>query len=840
MDLPKKYTISQAGEILGISAKTLRRWEKAGKITPKRTPTGNRFFTDEDLQNLRNLNSSKTYSVSEVAKKIGVSAKTIRRWDKAGKFSAQRNASGNRIFQEKDITLLKTKTFSPVLPKPKNYHITALGLVIMLVALGYSYYMLSFNDKFLPSPQVLGANTQDFVSGVRQKIGEFILSFLPENYKVQVITQNIPQNTQNIKFANSLTLGSDLTVQGQAILSDVNISNSLNVQGSTSLNDLSVTSLTTTGNATIGGTINGTTLTNNKLIFSGGAPSIYPSTPNSLISINSNGTGAINIGDQSKGDIYLGGGSGSGLHCVVTSSNGSFYCSGDITTSGNLKVNGGSITTGATAFNLLNETATNINFGGAAATLSIGSTSGTTTVNNNLTAMGSATLTTTLSVAGATTLSSTLNVTGGTTLSSTLGVTGTTSLNGAVNIGSVSTNDIAVNGRITTSIVPKTTASVDLGSASLKFNNLYSQTINTSGTNTSGQASFTQDPLSTAISDSSVLINPTSVTFNGAALLGLAVGGVEKARIDNNGNLTLKGNLAFSNAATVTLASSTTALNFASNLLDLDTQNSRVGIGTAGPLSKLDVNGGVAIGSYAGSTAAPSNGLIVSGTAGFGTSVPASSFDVFATQSNTSTVASYTASKTTTTVTATVGTFSAADIGRFFVWSDGTIDRITAFTNSTQVTVATSGTEGSQSATTRSANFYVNSSGLVGVQNTNPVANLDVRTTGTTNKGIAVRAVADGTDNQTGNLFEAYNGFGGVFFAVDPHSGSIKFSGTDNAWMQNFFGNSMWSYNAYARNIGGSGAVYDKSQAASEIRQDLNGKIYLSVAASGTAGNLIT
>ncbi len=47
-----------------------------------------------------------------------------------------------------------------------------------------------------------------------------------------------------------------------------------------------------------------------------------------------------------------------------------------------------------------------------------------------------------------------------------------------------------------------------------------------------------------------------------------------------------------------------------------------VGIGTTGPLSKLDVAGGVAIGSYAGSNAAPSNSLIVSGNVGIGTTAP--------------------------------------------------------------------------------------------------------------------------------------------------------------------------------------------------------------------------
>jgi hypothetical protein len=47
-----------------------------------------------------------------------------------------------------------------------------------------------------------------------------------------------------------------------------------------------------------------------------------------------------------------------------------------------------------------------------------------------------------------------------------------------------------------------------------------------------------------------------------------------------------------------------------------------VGIGTTGPLSKLDVAGGIAIGSYAGANAAPSNGLIASGKVGVGTTNP--------------------------------------------------------------------------------------------------------------------------------------------------------------------------------------------------------------------------
>ncbi|MDD5551087.1 MAG: tail fiber domain-containing protein [Candidatus Omnitrophica bacterium] len=56
----------------------------------------------------------------------------------------------------------------------------------------------------------------------------------------------------------------------------------------------------------------------------------------------------------------------------------------------------------------------------------------------------------------------------------------------------------------------------------------------------------------------------------------------------------------------------------------LMTTGGKVGIGLTNhtPLSKLDVSGNMAIGSYAGASAAPSNSLIVSGNVGIGTTAP--------------------------------------------------------------------------------------------------------------------------------------------------------------------------------------------------------------------------
>jgi hypothetical protein len=66
---------------------------------------------------------------------------------------------------------------------------------------------------------------------------------------------------------------------------------------------------------------------------------------------------------------------------------------GNLTLVGDLAVNGGDITTTQTTFNLINTTATTVNFAGAATTLTMGSSgSGTTNVRNNLTVSGNLTV----------------------------------------------------------------------------------------------------------------------------------------------------------------------------------------------------------------------------------------------------------------------------------------------------------------------------------------------------------------------------------------------------------------------------------------------------------------
>lgn len=44
------YKISQAAKVLGVSQPTLRRWDKAGILVAKRTVTGYRYYTQEQIE----------------------------------------------------------------------------------------------------------------------------------------------------------------------------------------------------------------------------------------------------------------------------------------------------------------------------------------------------------------------------------------------------------------------------------------------------------------------------------------------------------------------------------------------------------------------------------------------------------------------------------------------------------------------------------------------------------------------------------------------------------------------------------------------------------------------
>ena len=93
-----------------------------------------------------------------------------------------------------------------------------------------------------------------------------------------------------------------------------------------------------------------------------------------------------------------------GITVTNITASGNISASGDLIVS-DIAVNGGDITTNQTTFNLVNTNATTINIGGEGTTITIGATTGTTTIRNdltvaNITASGNITIGRTKSIGG--------------------------------------------------------------------------------------------------------------------------------------------------------------------------------------------------------------------------------------------------------------------------------------------------------------------------------------------------------------------------------------------------------------------------------------------------------
>ncbi len=100
-----KFKIGEAAKCLGVSIDTLRRWEKSGKIKTVKSPGGTRFYPKVELARVKSQKSSPNHKlpISQAAKQIGVSVKTLRRWDKAEKLVAERDFGGHRVYNPRSL-----------------------------------------------------------------------------------------------------------------------------------------------------------------------------------------------------------------------------------------------------------------------------------------------------------------------------------------------------------------------------------------------------------------------------------------------------------------------------------------------------------------------------------------------------------------------------------------------------------------------------------------------------------------------------------------------------------------------------------------------------------------
>ena len=50
--MERTYNVSEAASILGVSVKTLQRWDRDGKLVANRTPSNRRFYTEKQINDI--------------------------------------------------------------------------------------------------------------------------------------------------------------------------------------------------------------------------------------------------------------------------------------------------------------------------------------------------------------------------------------------------------------------------------------------------------------------------------------------------------------------------------------------------------------------------------------------------------------------------------------------------------------------------------------------------------------------------------------------------------------------------------------------------------------------
>lgn len=106
--MDKLYTIQEVATKLNLSDKTLRRWEEAGRFSPSRTLGNQRRYTLEDIQILDAIKHATISSQSDLLNVVqagnfcGVSPTTITRWENEGKIHPL-ITSGNTYYPKQKL-----------------------------------------------------------------------------------------------------------------------------------------------------------------------------------------------------------------------------------------------------------------------------------------------------------------------------------------------------------------------------------------------------------------------------------------------------------------------------------------------------------------------------------------------------------------------------------------------------------------------------------------------------------------------------------------------------------------------------------------------------------------
>ena len=117
-NLPNRtLPVSKAASFLGVSAETLRRWDRKGVLKPFRTKGGQRRYSLTNLEAYKSgERSAKTpLKISQAAERLGVHPETLRRWERDGAIQAERTNGGQRRYT---LDRLEQIASAPTVPIP--------------------------------------------------------------------------------------------------------------------------------------------------------------------------------------------------------------------------------------------------------------------------------------------------------------------------------------------------------------------------------------------------------------------------------------------------------------------------------------------------------------------------------------------------------------------------------------------------------------------------------------------------------------------------------------------------------------------------------------------------
>jgi excisionase family DNA binding protein len=458
----KKLTVEQAARYLGVSSKTLRRWEANGYLIPKRTSGLHRRYTEEQLLELKD----KKYSRDKVKKLDKQMPSAIFSDDQL-----QTPVNANSVKKIQDLF-------------PKNAVTSNFKNRISAVL----SYLASFNRR-----------KKAFLGGM------FLILLLVSLITVSKKNIFVSGQTSSEKDGLVYSQQTSRAVLGEA--TDPGFTFKVNVP------------------AEFGKQV---TFSNGVIIDSGAIKA-----PNIVYSIKS-GTGitittgqnpiVTNAGltslSDSTGDIDLGSGLSISSNTLSNSDRGSSQ-----SIFKNIKIGGSTISAGSNTDALEFAAGTGI-------TLAANTTDKKITITAESSGWTAGTGYTSLK-----TVTDSVGI-GITVPTSRLHVVGSTNLAGGVTLGSLTSDTISYIGRVASDILPSASGTYSLGSDSYRWSQLYLTGVVAVG----GQATFTSSPTGTGVGQGAIYINPPSVADNSYTLFGIAVNGTEKLRMDATGNIAVQGN----------------------------------------------------------------------------------------------------------------------------------------------------------------------------------------------------------------------------------------------------------------------------------------------------------